>query len=180
MHIFVSIFGCLLSKASTFQLLLVDQHWHSTMTDSEKKKKKKKKDTVRLIDAEGLPKVWGWATPILNSDLCIGGSARTHLFCWIFFYSNQASSRLQRGQWMLLPGHLFETRFPPVSRTLSASPSSALAYTFLQVSRVVVEEGVRKPSLGAWWEGRQQGRKGRAGVGEGGYWQGEQKGSWKL
>ena len=37
---------------------------------------------------------------------------------------------------MLLPGHLFETRFPPVSRMLSDSPSPALAHTFLQVSTV--------------------------------------------
>lgn len=125
------------------------------------KKKKRKKDTVRLVDAEGLPKVWGWATPILNSDLCTGGSARTHLFCWIFFYSNQASPRLQRGQWMLLPGHLFETRFPPVSRILLASPSSALAYTFLQVSTVVVVVvGGQKTKPGCLVRGQTAGKEG--------------------
>ena len=49
------------------------------------RKKERMKDIFRLEAAEGLPKIWGWGTPVLKSDLWIGGSARIHLFCGFFF-----------------------------------------------------------------------------------------------
>lgn len=70
------------------------QHWHFTTMGGGgggvNRERERKKDTVRLTDAETLPKVqvkdilMGSATPIRNSDLYIGGSTRTHLFCWFF------------------------------------------------------------------------------------------------
>lgn len=103
--------------------------------DWQWEKKERKKDIFRLEAAEGLPKIWGWCTPVLKNDLCVGGSARIHLFCGFFFILVRLFLGCREDSDCCYRT-LFWNVSPSNSHILLASPSFALAYTFFQVSTV--------------------------------------------
>ena len=98
-------------------------------------KNERKKDIFRLEAAGGLPKIWGWCTPVLKNDLCVGGSARIHLFCGFFFILIRLFLGCKEDSDCCYRT-LFWNLSPSSSHILLASPSFALAYTFFQVSTV--------------------------------------------
>lgn len=169
-YIFSPVSDALLSKASLFNCFL----WTGTDTlPWLTVRKKKKKDIFRLEAAERLPKIWGWCTPVLKNDLCVGAQQESIYSVDSSSFLDQAFPRLQRGQWLLLQDTFWNLSPSKFSHSLGLSIIFAL-YTFFQVS--TVWGSVQK----TWCllRGREQGGKSRHRGG--GYCWGKQKGSWKL
>lgn len=148
------------------------QHWHFTTMGGGgggvNRERERKKDTVRLTDAETLPKVqvkdilMGSATPIRNSDLYIGGSTRTHLFCWFFLILTRLFLGCRKDT------EYFSERCSHLSLSFSRLPHHLLWHN---TSSGKHSEGSEDQT---WVRGE------RAGIREGGYGQGKQKASLKL